>query len=140
MGQYLAVNTVEKRFVYGKMRWPQRIATPQLPSPPPTWRSRDSVAVEIIREYSASELLGKLYIIGVSGDWTPASFAAIEQLEWYKFYLKLGQRDLDAATISFDMEGSGTWRIMHFRAESDPTGPYVAVALQYVGKPALTAS
>ena len=137
MGQYLAVNTVEKRFVYGKMRWPQNGLAALIP---PNWRTRDSVAVEIIREYSASELLGKLYIIGVGGDWTPASFAAIEQLEWYKFYLKLPQQALDAGTMAFSMEGSGDWKIMHFRAESDATGLYVAVALQYMGKPALTAS
>lgn len=136
MGQYVALSAVEKRFVYGTMRWPQRGGLPRLPG----WQSRDSVAIEILREYSANELLGKLYIIGAGGDWTQASFPALERLEWYQFYVKLPQKALDAGFIAFYMEGSGAWKILHFRAESDATGPYVAAALQYMGKPARTAS
>src|SRR5215468_5787039 len=36
--------------------------------------------------------------------------------------------------IVFDMQGSGPWEVLHFRIESNESGPYVAVALRQFEK------
>ena len=134
MGYVVSLNQVEKRFVYGTIRWPTKKGPLAHPPGSGSQARANAVAIEILREYSANELLGKLYIMGAGERWTPASFAVLEQSEWYKFYLNLGPEARNATVLfHFEMEGSGRWKVLHFRAESDNTGPYVAVALQYVG-------
>jgi hypothetical protein len=45
--------------------------------------------------------------------------------EWYKRFLR------DRRGLYFDMQGSGRWEVLHFRNESDESGPYVAVAARF---------
>ncbi len=85
------------------------------------------VAVEILREFGASEFVGKLYL-KPSGSWTIARIAQIRQMPWYVAFEKTPQ------TFAFDMQGSGPWEVLHFRTESDEFGGYVAVALRQFEK------
>jgi hypothetical protein len=78
----------------------------------------ENLAVEILREFSANEFVGKLYYKSSLGDWTPLDPSKLSQYSSYSW---------------FEMEGSGRWEVLHFRAESDEGGPYVAVALRYAG-------
>lgn len=130
---------MSKRFVYGKFHWPskERELEP-LPRPPfvlpgtakPTaW---DQVALEVLREYGANELIGKIYFKGNFNQWVPAEPSQVTDLEWFKWYLKLPTQARDAKHgYYFDMVGSGRWEVLHFRNESDETGPYVAMALRF---------
>ncbi|HME00233.1 MAG TPA: hypothetical protein VKM93_23240 [Terriglobia bacterium] len=81
-------------------------------------------AIEIIREYSANELVGKLLRKGHSGDWVPVDSGTLASPEWQ-------QRFSGTSPAKFEMAGSGTWKVLHLRIESDETGPYVAIALRY---------
>ena len=95
--------------------------------------SWDQVAIEILREYGANELIGKVYRRG-DNNWVPIEPSQVAHVEWFKWFHKIGKEARHHPNIFyFDMEGSGRWIVLHFRNESDETGPYVAVALQYAG-------
>jgi hypothetical protein len=75
-------------------------------------------------------LIGKVYIKAfASSAWMPAQWDLIQQVDWYQGYLQMPQHFL------FDMAGSGTWEVVHFRTETDETGPYMSVAIKYLPKP-----
>ncbi len=126
-----------RTFVYGHFTWPgkkhggaegpeasERLAGPGLEPVPP---GREDIAIEILREYSANEFVGKLYRRAFSGDWTPMEPSSVASYEWYDESPK-------ARALTFEMEGSGSWEVLHFRTESDDTGPYIAVALKYAAQ------
>jgi hypothetical protein len=108
------------RFVYGELQ-PQdylRSIGRALGGPDPEF------AVEIVREYGANELIGKLYRKGNSGDWVPVDSSTLKGPGWRERFPK-------GSPAKFEMAGSGAWKVLHLRIESDETGPYVAIALRY---------
>jgi len=124
-------------FVYGHFVWPGR--KDQVPPRP----GSEDVAVEILREYSSTELVGKLYERRAFNfsEWEPIVPGSASSKAWYK--LSEAPASLGPVTkavapqrirprLYFAMEGSGYWEVVNFRNESDETGPYVAVALKYV--------
>jgi hypothetical protein len=122
------MNTI---FVYGTFVWPGK--KKQLLPPPPSMLP-DTFALEVLREYSATELIGKLYRREFGSGWSPVPPTAAAALDWYTFFSKTGKN------LIFRMEGSGYWEVLNFRNESDEKGLYLAVALQYLKqKPAWAA-
>lgn len=129
-----------KRFVYGTFYWPGKARKLEPPPPPfmllspraAQLRAWDKIAIEIIREYSANELIGKLYYQGGMNQWTPIEPSQLADIDWYKWYKRISAPLREQAkSFYFDMEGSGRWAVLHFRNESDESGPYVAVALRF---------
>src|SRR5262245_29721657 len=108
----------EKTFVIGNFVW--GLGPAMRPNRPP---GVYDAAVEILREYSASEFIGKLYV-HQANTWVPLSVYALSDFEWYKWFNK-------NRVLYFEMPGPENWKVLHFRQESDETGPYVAVALQH---------
>jgi hypothetical protein len=108
-------------FAYGRFVAvsPHQFAFTPLPERTP------SVAIEILREFSATELVGKVYVKGTAAGWEPVDPSALADYEWYKDFKEKGWR------LLFDMKPSGRWDVLNFRIESDERGPYVAVALKY---------
>src|SRR4051812_8572193 len=108
---------MNRRFVYGKFHWPEK--SKHLKPPPrklpiflPGERKLsgwDQIAVEVIREYGANELLGKLYYKGIGFQWTPLQLQDIVDVEWYKWYQKWPSFAEKGKDFYFDMEGSGHW-------------------------------
>lgn len=114
------VYLADKPFVYGDFSYgPMR----NPPAPP----GRQPFAIQILREYSANEFIGKLFMRSSSGNWVPALSVMLIDLKWYQYYQR------NRRHLAFDMEGSGRWAVQHFRDESDETGPYLAVALRFTG-------
>ena len=110
------------RFVYGELQ-PQGLGRFF------SWAAGDDqpeFAVEIIREYSANELVGKLHRKGYSGQWIPVDPGTLESPAWQQRF-----SGTFPGEWKFEMAGSGVWKILHLRIESDETGPYVAIALRY---------
>jgi hypothetical protein len=113
----------QRPFVYGTFRWPAKGGTLGRLPPPPNTQPGADIAVEILREFGPNELIGKVYVRPFSGPWTPAQWDRVG--DWYPAYQRFPK------AFVFDMAGSGVWDVLHFRSESDETGPYVAVALRY---------
>jgi hypothetical protein len=129
-----------RRFVYGTFHWPgrEKQQPPRRPSVPfvgaQPLSGWEPLALEILREYGANELIGKLYFKGNFNQWVPLEPARLSDIEWFKWFTKLGSNARHSPSVFyFDMEGSGRWGVLHFRNESDETGPYVALALRYSG-------
>ena len=80
-------------------------------------------AIEILREFSASELVGKVYVKGRIGSWAPVSQPEAHDYTWYKDFSK-------TKDVKFWTDGSDPWKVLYFRPESDETGPYLAVGLR----------
>jgi hypothetical protein len=125
------INTSQKTFVYGTFRWPLRgrlgPGLTRLPRVPITPFSKGDAALEILREFNPSELVGKLYAQGLvsSSNWGQVRPDLVAGTEWYLYFVRVHVH------LFFDMQGSGLWEVLHFRNESDDTGLYVAVALRY---------
>lgn len=119
------IRTDDRAFVYGRFFVaPKKSTVPPPPSADPRY------AIEILREFSSTEFVGKLYVN--VGTWRPATWNAISQHKWYQVYEKF--RYAPPATKSllhFEMDGSGIWDAQYLRDESDTLGPYIAVALKY---------
>ena len=81
------------------------------------------IAIEILREFSASELVGKVYVKGSSGNWAPVSQPGVRDYVWYGDFQR-------TKNLEFWMEGSDPWKVLYFRAESDDAGPYLAAGLK----------
>lgn len=85
-------------------------------------RPRPDIAIEVLREFSATELVGKVFAKGTGGNWMPVSQEGLGNFTWYKDFS--ARREL-----YFVAEGSDPWQVLYFRPESDEAGPYAAVAL-----------
>jgi len=113
------ISKADRPFVYGDFAFgPPRS---RLSAPP----GMQPFAVEILREYSANEFIGKLYQRTPIGGWRPASLQDLSKYQWFSLYSKVRRH------LHFEMEGSGRWEVEHFREESNESGPYLAVALKF---------
>lgn len=113
-----------RSFVYGWFRWPKEDES--IGALERIWRSPDpDIALEILREYGPSEMLGRIHVMQPGANWTRLSPTEASSRSWYAFYLQ-NHRD-----VFFEMKGSGLWQVANFRNESDETGPYVAAALSF---------
>ena len=115
-------------FVYGRFIWPRLkplLGVPFIP-PVPTRSDTEKLAIEVLREYSASEFIGKVYHRPIPlPNWQSVNPTEALQYPWFS-WVSTAQR-----ALYFEMEASGFWKVLHFRTESDESGPYLAVALQY---------
>jgi len=130
---------VTRPFIYGRFVWPGKGKKAKGPSsvpkslPPLYDYDFDRVAVEVLREFTATELVGKLYLMGGSPiTFSRADMTVIKDQEWYKWYNRLSKQMRESGRdFYFDVEGSGPWSVLFLRNESDDSGPYIAVGLRY---------
>jgi hypothetical protein len=89
-----------------------------------------SIAIEILREFSALEMIGKIYVMTRERNWAPVTPSGVSQFEWYKTYQQTARR-----TQGFFFEEGADltdiWRVLYIRQESDEVGSYMAVALRH---------
>ncbi len=124
MGVYVSTTPEQSVFVYGKFRSPANVFPPgPLSDLLGVASEEESIAVEILREFSPYEFIGKV-LVRRGTEWRPLTPEAASARDWYK-------RFQSGVPLSFQIQGSGSWEIAWFRFESsirDPN-PYVAVAL-----------
>ncbi|HKD81017.1 MAG TPA: hypothetical protein VKH81_15075 [Candidatus Angelobacter sp.] len=108
-----------KPFVYGDFYPEGRVGMPR----PPVPVGYAPYALEILREFSASEFIAKVYQLNPSLQWSVLRPEDASRMLWYSLALKTPRM------VGFNMQGSARWKIQNVRTESDEQGQYVAVAL-----------
>ncbi len=110
-------------FVYGSFG-PEVSISGLLGAPELPGSSEPSIAIEILREFSPSEFIGKVFVRRYT-EWRPLTPEAASKHEWF-------QRVQKGGALYFDIKGSGKWEVEWFRFESSSRNPnpYVAVALK----------
>jgi len=112
------MNPPSATFVFGRFVLAVRNALLMMASPP-----YPPIALEILREFSASEFIGKVYVRGRDREWVPVHADGATSYDWFK--------DAKTKKIAFDMENSSArWSVLYFRGENAGTGPYLAVAIR----------
>jgi hypothetical protein len=117
------VRTGNRAFVYGRF-----FVAPKRSALRPS-QSEARFALEILREFSSTEFVGKMYVN--VGTWIPATWSALSQHRWYQQYEKFRGTPLASNLLQFEMDGSGVWSVQYLRDESDESGPYLAAALKF---------
>lgn len=116
---YMAV-TERKPFVYGSF-YPAAglgaLARREVPA------GYSPYALEILREFSSSEFIGKVYQLSPSLQWIILRPEDAGSMQWYHLALR------NPNMVRFDMQGSTKWKVQNVRTETDEQGTYVAVAL-----------
>ena len=86
------------------------------------------MAVEILREFGATEFVGRLYSRLVGGEWLPVQPSHVHLFPWHEIF------EHHPSLVVFDLEGSGPWQVLYVRRESDEQGIYTAIALKQFEK------
>jgi len=85
-------------------------------------------AIEILREPSVLELIGKVYVLTSARNYQPVTPLGVRNFTWYTNYQ-------DAVTkqkkFYFKAKDGDLWLVPWMRLESDETGSYIAVALKH---------
>ena len=97
-----------------------------LPPPPP----RPTVAIEIQRGFSPSELIGKIYV-QTQQNWQPVTPAGVNSYDWFTTYRDIQQHEESQNKLYFQTPEKDYWEVIYFRQESDESGAYMAVALRH---------
>jgi len=97
--------------------------------PPP---SLPSNAVEILREFSAVELIGKLYALTPERNWQPVTPDGVRNFEWFKTYRNIvTHKPTTQNRMYFESQDGDFWEVLFFRQEADELGQYMAVGLRH---------
>jgi|ERR1700674_3441683 len=120
---------VKRVFIYGQFVEDKVANSPLaflLPPPPETGLSTE--AIEILREPSVLELIGKVYVLTSSRNYEPVTPLGVLNFEWYKKYRSATQH---RAQFYFSAKNGDLWHVPWMRQESDDAGSYIAVALKH---------
>jgi len=85
-------------------------------------------AIEILREFSPNELIGRIYILSQGGNYLPVSPYGVGNFSWYKDYQEAAKRKQPTRFIA---RVGDEWQVLWIRQESDDSGPYIAVGLKH---------
>lgn len=111
--------TPSRTFIYGDFSDMPR--TPGSSRPVPV--GQPGIAIEILREFSSTELVGKVYVKSRGGNWAPVSQPGLKDYVWYGEFAR-------NKPLGFWVDMAQPWEVLYFRTESDDAGPYVAVGLK----------
>jgi hypothetical protein len=92
-----------------------------------------SNAIEILREFSSTELVGKVYVRTLGGTLQPVSPMGVRDFDWYQEYQKSLRGGNIVGNLYFETKDGDFWEVVYLRPETDESGGYIAVALQLEG-------
>jgi hypothetical protein len=116
--------TSNRVFLYGHFLDRKEKSGPPMP-PTPT------VAIEILREFSPSELIGKIYVQTRDMNWQPLSPSGANSYSWFTAYRSMQQDEQSRNSLYFQTPERDYWEVIYFRQESDESGAYMAAALRH---------
>lgn len=85
-------------------------------------------AIEILREFSPNELIGKIYVLTQDGSYLPVSPYGVRNYVWYKDYQEAARRKQPTRFVA---RAGDDWQVQWIRQESDDSGPYIAAGLKH---------
>jgi hypothetical protein len=85
-------------------------------------------AIEILREPSVLELIGKVYVLTSSRNYQPVTPFGVSSFSWFTEYQQASKR---SEAFYFNAEQGDRWQVKWMRQESDEAGPYIAVGLKH---------
>jgi len=113
----------DRVFLYGHFLDKRQRSGPPAP-PGPT------VAIEILRVFSSSELVGKI-CVQTQENWLAISPSAVTSYDWFTTYADIRQKDESPNKLYFQTPEKDYWEVIYFRQESDESGAYMAAALRH---------
>ena len=85
-------------------------------------------AIEILREPSVLELIGKVYVLTASRNYQPVTPFGVSSFSWYTDFQSASKR---GEPFYFKAERGDSWHVKWMRQESDESGPYIAIGLKH---------
>jgi hypothetical protein len=85
-------------------------------------------AIEILREPSVVELIGKVYVLTSSRNYQAVTPFGVSSFNWFSDFQTASKR---GEPFYFKAEHGDRWEVKWMRQESDEAGPYIAVGLKH---------
>jgi hypothetical protein len=122
---------VRRIFIYGRFleeneanpSFPLPFILPKLPEP-----ELSTEAIEILRELSLFELIGKVYVLTSSRNYQAVTPLGVRNFDWFKQYQQASEKK---EKFYFKAKEGDLWRVPWMRLESDDSGSYIAVGLKH---------
>jgi hypothetical protein len=123
---------VRRTFIYGEFLGAEFFSDSAYGLAPPPRPELATEAIEILREFSLLEFVGKIYVLTPSRNYEPVTPLGVRNYTWYRDYqmASLG-KEKGKSKYYFKVKQGDIWRVLWIRQESDDAGPYMAVALQH---------
>jgi hypothetical protein len=120
---------VNRVFIYGRFLSESDYAGIYGILPPPL-AVLPPFALEILREPSLSEVIGKVYaFVSSTRNYLPVTPYGVSNYSWYKeLVLPSSQKQ---EKLFFDVQNGDKWLVRWVRQESDDSGQYIAAGLQH---------
>jgi hypothetical protein len=126
---------VRQVFIFGEFISQQRLSPPltigsPLQMPPATVPGLElsTEAIEILREPSVLEVIGKIYVLTSNRNYQPVTPLGVRNFNWYREY-QTASRTKDK--FFFKAKEGDLWHVPWMRQESDESGAYIAVGLKH---------
>jgi hypothetical protein len=124
---------VRQVFIYGEFISQQKLSPnlvlgKSLGLPPPPRLDVSAEAIEILREPSVLEVIGKIWVLTSNRSYQPVTPLGVRNFEWYREYqTALQVKD----KFFFKAKDGDVWQVPWMRQESDESGSYIAVGLKH---------
>lgn len=116
---------VSRVFIYGEFAIGSALG-PLKMSRPPSVLARQ--AIEILREPSVLELIGKVYVLTTSRNYQPVTPFGVSSFDWFSDFQNASKQ---GEPFYFIAERGDRWNVKWMRQESDESGPYIAIGLKH---------
>lgn len=117
---------VNRVFIYGYFMEREPTGLYRLTPPPGTLPSE---AIEILREPSVVELIGKVWVLTSARNYQAVTPFGVTNFQWFQNFQRASK---EGTPFYFKAEHGDKWNVRWFRQESDESGPYIAAGLQHV--------
>ena len=120
---------VNRVFIYGQFEEddPTKLIVGQILGSPSDIATE---AIEILREPSVLELIGKVYVLTASRNYQPVTPLGVRNYTWFKDF-QISSIGRVRPKFYFRVKDGDRWQVLWIRQESDDSGGYIAVALRH---------
>lgn len=121
---------VNRVFIYGEFQSEVSDSGMRGIPPPPRRDDLAPQAIEILREFSPMDLIGKIYVLTQGRNYQPVTPLGVRNFAWYNEY-RIASVGTKKPRYLFKVKDGDLWHVLWMRQESDEAGPYMAAALRH---------